>query len=578
MEPRLRIVSSVAIVLSLSCTDDLLSSVLLSYVAAGIALGGSPLAGPCSTGPVVIEVNSADDIMSRTRYSPTTTVLLYFRKDIQLATGLVFDGNFSCTILMSPDAAGNTVWLPLDTMPVLTIKGANNILINNVDFSLGLTSGSGACATASNLPLLAFKGFAPPVCPAIYVGNSWGIQLTQTAIFGRVDFVNVNNTLVDQVNSTSVSQDLCNIRVQGSGDGPNLGPASASAHWAAPRPSIGIYVVGGSVGTQIANNYFTQFSWAAVQIGQGVHNAGDAMMTRVERNYIYTAPTDKKTFDNTGIYYDTHWVNPGNTASCNYVIGGEHCMYLDYTSSGITVDGGVCINNNDGIKINTGHDNKVSVVSVNPYTKAGWVSAQNWNVNNCQTRPGCWWEKIRAKYYASPAIQSRFPELVNYCAMTSYNGNSCNALPGLPGADVTGNCSGLPTGNVLRTAIVNSQRKTANWPGYLSPGPFDLSLYNQIQFTIYNTSTNASTAFTNAAAGDYSLTPGSRIAADFPGMASCPLGQVGPKPTATLADYWGRFNVPAPVWAAAMPIFQNFTCDPFPGDAAPGLVGKADRD
>eukprot|EP00897_Mesotaenium_endlicherianum_P004563 jgi/Mesen1/4134/ME000218S03249 len=78
--------------------------------------------------------------MSRTRYSPTTTVLLYFRKDIQLATGLVFDGNFSCTILMSPDAVGNTVWLPLDTMPVLTIKGANNILINNVDFNLGLTS------------------------------------------------------------------------------------------------------------------------------------------------------------------------------------------------------------------------------------------------------------------------------------------------------------------------------------------------------------------------------------------------------------------------------------------------------
>eukprot|EP00897_Mesotaenium_endlicherianum_P004560 jgi/Mesen1/4131/ME000218S03243 len=514
--------------------------------------------------------------MSRTRYSPTTTVLLYFRKDIQLATGLVFDGNFSCTILMSPNAVGNTVWLPLDTMPVLTIKGANNILINNVDFSLGLTSSSGACATASNLPLLAFGGFAPPVCPAIYIGNSWGIQLTQASFFGRIDFVGTNNSLIDQVNATTAAQDISCIRIQGAGDAPNLVDGnfkiSNSNIWG---PSIGIYVMGGSVGTQVVNNYFTQTALFAIQIGQGVHNAGDAILTKVARNYIYSAPSDKKTFDNAGIYYGTHWVNPGNVATCNYVIGGEHCFYLDYGSSGVTVDGGVCINNNDGIKVNAGHDNKVSVVSVNPYTKAGWVSAQNWDVNNCQMRPGCWWEKIRAKYYASPAIQSRFPELVNYCAMTSYNGNSCNALPGLPSATLSGNCSGVPTGNVIRTAIVDNTRKNLNWPTYLSPGPFDLSLYNSILFATYNTSSNATADFTNPAAGDYSLTPGSRVAIDFPGMVSCPFSEVGPKPTATMADYWGRFNVPRPVLAMVLPSFTNFTCEPFPADmgvAKPKLV------
>ena len=45
----------------------------------------------------------------------------------------------------------------------------------------------------------------------------------------------------------------------------------------------------------------------------------------------------------------------GNKLSCNYVVGGSHCLYLDYASSNVEVNGGACINVTDGaIKINMG--------------------------------------------------------------------------------------------------------------------------------------------------------------------------------------------------------------------------------
>ena len=44
-----------------------------------------------------------------------------------------------------------------------------------------------------------------------------------------------------------------------------------------------------------------------------------------------------------------------NKLSCNYVVGGRHCLYLDYASSHVEVNGGACINGFDGaVKINTG--------------------------------------------------------------------------------------------------------------------------------------------------------------------------------------------------------------------------------
>ena len=44
----------------------------------------------------------------------------------------------------------------------------------------------------------------------------------------------------------------------------------------------------------------------------------------------------------------------GNTAKCNYVVNGDHCLYFDNWSSDIRVTGGACINTRDGVKVNNG--------------------------------------------------------------------------------------------------------------------------------------------------------------------------------------------------------------------------------
>ena len=44
----------------------------------------------------------------------------------------------------------------------------------------------------------------------------------------------------------------------------------------------------------------------------------------------------------------------GNVFSCNYATVPGHCYYFDYATSGITVEGGACINVGNGVKLNTG--------------------------------------------------------------------------------------------------------------------------------------------------------------------------------------------------------------------------------
>ena len=44
----------------------------------------------------------------------------------------------------------------------------------------------------------------------------------------------------------------------------------------------------------------------------------------------------------------------GNVYTCNYAIGNSHCYYVDFCSSGITINGGACINTSNGVKLNTG--------------------------------------------------------------------------------------------------------------------------------------------------------------------------------------------------------------------------------
>ncbi|CAI5488949.1 unnamed protein product [Closterium sp. Naga37s-1] len=117
-----------------------------------------------------------------------------------------------------------------------------------------------------------------------------------------------------------------------------------------------IMMYAGTVGTIIANNYITDFQFCGVQCGMGDSNVADCMLNTIQDNYIIPGPAyPTNNGDGAGIYYDLHWYNPGNLDTCNYIVGTTHCHYLDFTTSGLTIDGAVCIRNHDGIKINTGH-------------------------------------------------------------------------------------------------------------------------------------------------------------------------------------------------------------------------------
>ncbi|CAI5975113.1 unnamed protein product, partial [Closterium sp. NIES-64] len=117
-----------------------------------------------------------------------------------------------------------------------------------------------------------------------------------------------------------------------------------------------IMMYAGTVGTIIANNYITDFQFCGVQCGMGDSNVADCMLNTIQDNYIIPGPAyPTNNGDGAGIYYDLHWYNPGNLDTCNYIVGTTHCHYLDFTTSGLTIDGAVCIRNHDGIKVNTGH-------------------------------------------------------------------------------------------------------------------------------------------------------------------------------------------------------------------------------
>ena len=60
----------------------------------------------------------------------------------------------------------------------------------------------------------------------------------------------------------------------------------------------------------------------------------------------------------------------GNVYTCNYAIGNNHCYYLDYATSGVLINGGACINNTNGVKLNSGKK-WVSFLLSYMYTKDG---------------------------------------------------------------------------------------------------------------------------------------------------------------------------------------------------------------
>lgn len=66
-----------------------------------------------------------------------------------------------------------------------------------------------------------------------------------------------------------------------------------------------------TAGITIKNNNIHNFTFTAIQCGQNVGNVADCMFSTFSHNYIYTETWVPFNHDAAGIYFDTHWVNPG---------------------------------------------------------------------------------------------------------------------------------------------------------------------------------------------------------------------------------------------------------------------------
>eukprot|EP00897_Mesotaenium_endlicherianum_P002657 jgi/Mesen1/2419/ME000157S01556 len=517
-------------------------------------LDGPPLtmpntAGPCSANVISMQASTLAELNARVTYPPTQTVWVTLTSDIVVTASLVFGKNFSCTVVQSAYPTGSTISALTDTFPPLVIKGANNILTIGINVNIPVGSTSGFCNMkpyGKEVPT--DFGGTRFICPAIFVDWSWGIQITQATVYGRIDLTNINNTVIDSLNMNTYFWDNATIRVMNTGDSPLLigGNVSVTNNnitgaW------VGVMVYNHAAGVLVANNYISRFYQNGIQLGQGVHFVGDAMLNTVVNNYVITLPTDIKMPDNAGIYFDLHWVNPGNYLSGNYILGGEHCYYLDYASSFITINGGVCYYNKDGVKINTGHGNNVTdMLVVTPQSRSGWISAQNYYINNCALCPGCYWEKVRRMIFNTPIFTATFPYLNDWCSRTQVSGVTCNPASGVT-ADVTGACSGIPTNNVLMTYVIDPKKGT-NYPlAYLSitgvPAVPDL---NSMAFSAMN---STGLGFNNPQGLDYGLSSGSSpLLAKEPSFTAVAIAKVGPQPV-PLTQYYSYFNQPSPVWA-----------------------------
>ncbi|CAI7775012.1 unnamed protein product [Closterium sp. NIES-53] len=258
-----------------------------------------------------------------------------------------------------------------------------------------------------------------------------------------------------------------------------------------------------------------------------IPSQGDCMLTSISNNLVVAKGRNLTGGgDATGIYYVTHWNNPGNLAECNYIIGGDHCYYLDYASSGVTIRGGACIGTVDGMKVNNGKWNLIQhVVMKGTEGTPGWCACLTATICNCLKDPGNYWDRMRAKYYSTAVFQQRWPWMKNTCSETSINGVPCNTnAPGTLKDTETGNCSGLPTNNYIDLVLVDVQDADMNYR-YCEQLPNVPKLNTHRHINVSSTAA----LFIDYANNNLGVRKGSDILKKRPRFQNCPMKLVGPK-------------------------------------------------
>eukprot|EP00850_Spirogloea_muscicola_P014867 SM000110S18874 [mRNA] locus=s110:36236:38473:+ [translate_table: standard] len=480
---------------------------------------------------MTINVETVADIQSRTSIPKSQTVVLVLQNDLTVPRLFTFGAPFSCTILQSaPGAARNyRITTTSDTAAGILVSHVSHFLLLGVDIHAPIVEGT----SPSTCGWKVYQHVQAGYCPALVVADSSYVQVVKCTIDAAIHLFRSTNSLIDH---NIVSSLDFGITVGGTGGGSFT---TTPMNHIISNNEIRGYVVGvnlayGTVGVSVNNNYIWNFIFAGVSLGRGVHNVGDAMFNTVANNYIEIKNETAIIPDGAGIYTVLHWLNPGNSLKCNYVVGhAPHCLYLDFASSGVQIEGAVCYQTGNGLKINTGHNNNIlGMLIVEPYGQPGFIAPQlNWN---CVTAPGTDWEQQRKAHFSSPVFQAAYPWLSNFCKITEVNGFNCNAPGGLT-AEQTGNCSGMPTGNLWESVVVAAKNKHNPELYFVNTLPA-LPFVNTIKYARFDgvdaptVGKNNSLGFRDAANSDYGLKHNSAIYQTFPTFFSCPRAAVGPQP------------------------------------------------
>ncbi|GJP44582.1 hypothetical protein CLOM_g3961 [Closterium sp. NIES-68] len=505
------------------------------------------LDGPCSDyeTAVVINITSAADFSKRLQFDSVTTVILELQKNLVISKGILFNSNFSCTIFRSAKTAAVPFQITHTgaNEPVLRIWNTSNVLVLKVDFKLSVRTSSPACTT---VPEVTSKA----QCPTISIIGSYGIQLAKGSVFGRIDLHRTMSSRVDSMRVTGIpifNQSPGVIQVTYSGHGPTLGKSfiaiTNNEVYGVHTP---IVLHRGTIGAIVRNNYVHDYIFAGIRCGSDVHFQADCMLTQIDRNHVVAAGKNRSgDQDAAGIYYCVHWFSPDNTAECNYIYNGDHCYYLDFVTSGVTIKGGACINTYDGIKVNNGKWNYVEGVIIKKVPGSpGWSTCFTPTVLNCNKNPGTYWELMRKQYYDTPLFQAKYPFWPDVCNQKTIDNKPCNTnKKGTFSADQTGACSGLPTENFLNLVLVETEGRDVDYKyceklPTVEAGP----LNDQRQVNLTNI---AAAKFMDYANDDLGVNAGSSLFSSIKDFKSCPRKDVGPRRIDD-AFYYLNFNRPEP--------------------------------
>eukprot|EP00270_Netrium_digitus_P017990 TRINITY_DN6760_c0_g2_i1.p1 TRINITY_DN6760_c0_g2~~TRINITY_DN6760_c0_g2_i1.p1 ORF type:complete len:600 (+),score=109.62 TRINITY_DN6760_c0_g2_i1:70-1800(+) len=504
---------------------------------------------PCSTANnVTINVKKLKDFSKRLRYPNNRLVILNLQADIVVSNqSIIFNDSFSCTIVKT-EGGPRTHWIngTSDQYPVMLINLAQNILFYGVNFLSPTNADSSICP-----PEHVTDSISQP-CAAVWIAGSWGIQVTQGIIYGSVQPVNHAYFVRIDGNTFHVAGGNTGIITAYVGVGNYLISSQitiSNNKFYTKEALLAVTMIRQSAGVSVVNNYFENFNFTSVACGTGVSSVGDCVQMLIARNLIVNnyLKDSSNPGDSSGIYFDTHWAAPGNVLQCNYIVGGDHCLYIDYCSSGITVDGLICINTTNGIKLNTGSRNVLKGVVLVNGGKAAALSCQNYQTNNCLMKPGYCWGLKMEMIYQSDEIKQQFPWMSHFCEQTSveYKGTTipCNDVGDDP-PTVTGNCSGIPVLNEFELVGVTDE---ANTSPFLYASCDTISAVQKTTDMAYYQTTAAEAKFIDPANGDYGIADAatSSIMSQFPSFRSCPRSEVGPKDL-SFATYMKMFNTPKP--------------------------------